>query len=125
MPQWVKELALAHSDTAKSDEYLESLKSDFFSHRVFVFTPKADVIDLPLGATPIDFAYNIHSEIANKMSGAKVNAKMVSLDTPLRNGDIVEIITKPAGKPTRKWHDMAKTTLAKKMIRAALSAERK
>ncbi|HWO07804.1 MAG TPA: HD domain-containing protein [Candidatus Paceibacterota bacterium] len=121
VPQWVKELAHAHSAEDESDEYLESLKSDFFQHRVFVFTPKADVIDLPLGATPIDFAYNIHSEIANKMSGAKVNGKMVALDTPLRNGDIVEIITKPSGKPTRKWHDMAKTTLAKKMIRAALA----
>ena len=123
VPNWVKELAHAHADSEapESDEYLESLKSDFFSHRVFVFTPKADVIDLPLGATPIDFAYNIHSEIANKMSGAKVNGKMVSLDTALRNGDIVEIITKPSGKPTRKWYDIAKTTMAKKMIRAALA----
>ena len=119
-PQWVKELAHAHGDH-KSEEYLESLKSDFFSHRVFVFTPKADVIDLPLGATPIDFAYAIHSEVANKMSGAKVNGKMVALDTALKNGDIVEIVTKPAGKPTRKWHDMAKTTLARKMIRQALA----
>ena len=123
VPNWVKELALAHSGDDKSDEYLESLKSDFFSHRVFVFTPKADVIDLPLGATPIDFAYNIHSEIANRMSGAKVNGKMVALDSALRNGDIVEIITKPAGKPTRKWYDIAKTTMAKKMIRAALSEQ--
>ncbi len=123
VPNWVKELAHAHTDTdaPESTEYLESLKSDFFSHRVFVFTPKADVIDLPLGATPIDFAYNIHSEIANKMSGAKVNGKMVSLDTALRNGDIVEIITKPSGKPTRKWYDIAKTTMAKKMIRTALA----
>jgi len=125
VPQWVKQLALAHSDSGESEEYLKSLKSDFFSHRVFVFTPKADVIDLPLGATPIDFAYAIHSEIANKMSGAKVNGKMVSLETALRNGDIVEIITKSSGKPTRKWHDIAKTSLAKKMIRAALAAENK
>ena len=121
IPSWVKELAIAHTDSGKSAEYMESLKSDFFSHRVFVFTPKADVIDLPLGATPIDFAYNIHSEIANKMSGAKVNGKMVSLDTALRNGDIVEIVTKPAGKPSRKWYDIAKTTMARKMIRAALA----
>lgn len=120
-PQWVKELAHAHADNHQSEEYLASLKSDFFTHRVFVFTPKADVIDLPLGATPIDFAYAIHSEVANKMSGAKVNGKMVSLETALKNGDIVEIITKPAGKPTRKWHDMAKTTLARKMIRQALA----
>jgi guanosine-3',5'-bis(diphosphate) 3'-pyrophosphohydrolase len=121
VPNWVKELALAH--TGENTDYLESIKSDFFSHRVFVFTPKADVIDLPLGATPIDFAYAIHSEIANRMSGAKVNGKMVSLDTPLRNGDIVEIVTKPSGKPSRKWHDIAKTTLAKKMIRQALAAQ--
>lgn len=125
IPNWVKELAHAHVGSDEHEEYLDTLKSDFFQHRVFVFTPKADVIDLPLGATPIDFAYNIHSEIANRMSGAKVNGKMVSLDSALRNGDIVEIITKPAGKPTRKWHDMAKTTLARKMIRAALSAEKR
>ncbi len=125
VPQWVKELAHAHSGEEKSHEYLESLKSDFFQHRVFVFTPKADVIDLPLGATPIDFAYNIHSEIANKMSGAKVNGKMVSLDTALRNGDIVEIVTKPPGRPTRKWYDMARTTLARKMIRGALAEQAK
>lgn len=123
VPEWVKELAIAH--TGGNTDYLESIKSDFFSHRVFVFTPKADVIDLPLGATPIDFAYAIHSEIANRMSGAKVNGKMVSLDTPLRNGDIVEIVTKPPGKPSRKWHDMAKTTLAKKMIRQALAGDKK
>ncbi len=124
VPNWVKELAIAHTGAEKSEEYLDTLKSDFFSHRVFVFTPKADVIDLPLGATPIDFAYAIHSEIANRMSGAKVNGKMVSLDTPLRNGDIVEVVTKPAGKPTRKWHDIAKTTLAKKMIRQALASHK-
>lgn len=128
VPKWIKELAHAHVDSDENDEheqYLDTIKSDFFSHRVFVFTPKADVIDLPLGATPIDFAYNIHSEIANKMSGAKVNGKMVALDTALRNGDIVEIITRPPGKPTRKWYDMAKTTMARKMIRAALSAGKK
>lgn len=124
IPNWVKELAHAHvGEEHEHDEYLDTLKSDFFTHRVFVFTPKADVIDLPMGATPIDFAYNIHSEIANRMSGAKVNGKMVSLDTALRNGDIVEVITKPAGKPTRKWYDMAKTTMARKMIRAALAEQ--
>lgn len=125
VPKWIKELAGEAEPNQQSDEYLQSLKSDFFSHRVFVFTPKGDVIDLPLNATPIDFAYAIHSEIANKMSGAKVNGKMVSLDSTLHNGDIVEIITKPPGRPTRKWHDIAKTTLAKKMIRAALAEEKR
>ncbi|PIR82167.1 hypothetical protein COU20_03335 [Candidatus Kaiserbacteria bacterium CG10_big_fil_rev_8_21_14_0_10_59_10] len=124
VPEWVKELASADTDTEESEEYLENLRTDFFSHRVFVFTPKGDVIDLPLAATPIDFAYAIHTEIANKMAGARVNGKMVSLETPLHNGDMVEIITKASAKPSRKWHDVAKTTLAKKMIRAALSARK-
>ena len=101
------------------------MKSDFFSHRVFVFTPKGDVIDLPLSATPIDFAYAVHSDLGNRMSGARVNGKLVSLDTPLRNGDMVEIVTKPPGRPTRKWHDIAKTSMAKKHIRAALATQQK
>ena len=103
----------------------DATRTDFFSHRVFVFTPKSDVIDLPTGATPIDFAYAIHSDLGDKMSGARVNGKMVSLDTPLKNGDLVDIITKPAGKPSRKWHDIAKTNMAKKHIRAALAAQEK
>lgn len=124
VPAWVKELAGTEDAGGKSEDYLASLKSDFFNHRVFVFTPKGDVIDLPLAATPIDFAYAIHSELANKMAGVKVNGKMVSLETALRNGDMVEIITKPSAKPSRKWQDIAKTTLAKKMIRAALANQK-
>ncbi len=123
VPQWVKELARADAQGEQSEEYLASLKTDFFSHRVFVFTPKGDVIDLPLAATPIDFAYAIHSEVANKMAGARVNGKMVSIDRPLHNGDMVEIVTKASAKPSRKWYDIAKTTLAKKMIRAALASD--
>ena len=122
VPSWVKELAHAQGGPEKPDEYMDTLKSDFFSHRVFVFTPRGDVIDLPLAATPIDFAYAIHSDLGNKMSGALVNGKMVSLDTALRNGDMVKIITKPSAHPSRKWHDIAKTSMAKKHIRAALAA---
>jgi GTP diphosphokinase / guanosine-3',5'-bis(diphosphate) 3'-diphosphatase len=122
VPDWVKELAHAHHETDESEEYLDRLKSDFFSHRVFVFTPRGDVIDLPVEATPIDFAYAVHSDVGNQMSGARVNGKMVSLDSTLRNGDMVEIITKPSAKPSRKWHDIAKTSMAKKHIRAALAA---
>ena len=124
VPDWLKELAHAH-DTEASQEYLDTLKTDFFSHRVFAFTPKGDVIDLPIAATPIDFAYAVHSDLGNKMSGARVNGKMVSLDTTLRNGDMVEIVTKSSAKPSRKWHDIAKTNMAKKHIRAALAAQQK
>ncbi|HUO56032.1 MAG TPA: RelA/SpoT family protein, partial [Candidatus Paceibacterota bacterium] len=123
VPTWVKDLAQAHHVAEESEEYLDTLKTDFFSHRVFVFTPKSDVIDLPVGATPIDFAYAVHSDLGNKMSGARVNGKMVSLETPLRNGDMVEVITKSTAKPSRKWHDIAKTNLAKKHIRAAIAAQ--
>ena len=121
VPQWLEQLAHAHHSPEKSEEYLDTLKSDFFSHRVFVFTPKGDVIDLPIEATPIDFAYAVHSDLGNHMSGARVNGKMVSMDTPLRNGDLVDIITKSNAKPSRKWHDIAKTSMAKKHIRAALA----
>jgi len=119
VPDWVHELA--HAQTDEPEGYMDTLKSDFFSHRVFAFTPKGDVIDLPIAATPIDFAYAVHTDLGNKMSGARVNGKMVSLDSTLRNGDMVEIITKPSAKPSRKWHDIAKTNMAKKQIRAALA----
>ena len=125
VPAWVKELARADALESASEKYLDTLKSDFFSHRVFVFTPKGDVIDLPIAATPIDFAYAVHSDLGNKMAGARVNGKMVALDTALRNGDVVEIVTKSSARPTRKWHDIAKTSMAKKHIRAALSAQQK
>jgi len=123
VPAWLQELAHADRSSQESEEYLDTLKTDFFSHRVFVFTPKGDVIDLPIAATPIDFAYAVHSDLGNKMSGARVNGKMVSLETALRNGDMVEVITKPSARPSRKWHDIAKTNMAKKHIRAALAAQ--
>lgn len=126
VPEWLKELAHAHQEheSVRSEEYLDTLKTDFFSHRVFVFTPKGDVIDLPIAATPVDFAYAVHSDLGNRMSGARVNGKMVSLNTSLRNGDMVEIITKPSAHPTQKWLDIAKTNLARKHIRAALGRTR-
>lgn len=114
---WIKELAEWQKNVSKSGEYLSHLKTDFFKNRVFVFTPKGDVIDLPEDSSPIDFAYAIHSDVGNHTSGAKVNGKLVSLETKLRNGDIVEIIVKENAKPSTKWLDYAKTSLAKKHIR--------
>ena len=103
-----------------ADDFLKHLNMDFFNHRVFVFTPRGDVIDLPDGATPIDFAYAIHSNIGDHTAGAKVNSKLVAIDTKLKNGDIVEIDTKEQATPKRKWLEQTNTTLAKRHIRAYL-----
>ncbi len=120
VPAWLRELAKIESGQSQHEDFIKEIKADFFKTRVFVFTPKGDVVDLPSNACPIDFAYAIHSDIGDHMSGAKVNGKMVTLNTILKNGDIVEIIVKEKAKPSTKWLDMAKTTIAKKHIRAFL-----
>jgi (p)ppGpp synthase/HD superfamily hydrolase len=119
-PPWLAELAEAHTEVAGSAEFVESLKEDFFSHRVFVFTPRGDVVDLPAGATPIDFAYAIHSDLGDHLQGAKVNDKLVSFASALHNGDVVEIIRREGAHPSPKWLDIARTSVAKKRIRVAL-----
>ncbi len=123
IPHWIQEIADAHITNDGSKEFFDGLKDDFFSYRIFVFTPEGDVVDLPVGASPIDFAYAIHSDIGDHTSGAKVNNKLVGLNTELGNGDIVEIIKNKSNKPTQKWLDYAKTSLARRRIRAALAAE--
>lgn len=123
-PKWVKELAELQAKASEKDEFMDNLRSDFFGHRIFVFTPKGDVVDLPMGSTPIDFAYAIHTDIGHHISGVKVNGKMVTLDTELSNGDIIEIITKDSSKPTKKWVDMAKTASAKRKIKAFLENQK-
>ncbi|MBU6214448.1 HD domain-containing protein [Patescibacteria group bacterium] len=120
VPLWLAELADAHTDIAGSEEFVEGLKEDFFSHRVFVFTPQGDVIDLPAASTPIDFAYAIHSDLGDHLQGAKVNGKLVSFDTELGNGDVVEIIRKDSAHPSPKWLTLVRTSLARRHIRAAL-----
>jgi guanosine-3',5'-bis(diphosphate) 3'-pyrophosphohydrolase len=119
-PRWLAELADAHAPAAGSEEFVQGLREDFFSHRVFVFTPKGDVIDLPTNSTAVDFAYAIHGELGNHMYGAKVNSKLVSFDTALRNGDVVEILERASAHPTAKWLDYARTSLARRQIRVAL-----
>ncbi len=123
-PDWIKHMAeMPGIDETDPKAYLHDIKSDFFSHRIFIFTPRGDVIDLPIDSSPIDFAYAIHSEIGNQMTGAKINGKLAALGTPLKNGDIVEILTSEKAKPNRKWIGMTKTTLAKRQIRSYLQHE--
>ena len=118
-PEWLKEL-----EEEEDDPELEtSLRSDIFNRRVFIFTPKGDVVDLPAESSPIDFAYAIHSDIGDHTFAAKVNGKLEPLDTILHNGDIVEIQTKKSASPKHKWLDFAKTTLARRHIRNALERE--
>ena len=116
---WLRQqLADWQSDSRDSGEFLRAVTEDLFSDQVFVFTPKGDVIDLPAGATPIDFAYRIHSDVGNKTVGAKVNAKMVPLSYRFKNGDFVEIITRANSSPSRDWLALAKTSHARSKIKA-------
>ena len=119
-PHWLVELADAHAIIAESQAFVEGLKEDFFSRRVFVFTPQGDVVDLPIDSTPIDFAYAIHTDLGDHLQGAKVNGKFVSFDTKLNNGDIVEVLRRESAHPSPKWLDHVKTALARKHIRLAL-----
>nr|WP_325298120.1 bifunctional (p)ppGpp synthetase/guanosine-3',5'-bis(diphosphate) 3'-pyrophosphohydrolase [uncultured Dysosmobacter sp.] len=123
--EWVRRL-LENQEGADAEDYIHSLKVDMFSDEVFVFTPNGDVQNLPAGATPIDFAYAIHSAVGNRMVGAKVNNRIVTLDHVLKNGDIVEIMTsKNAKGPSRDWMKIAKSSEARSKIRQWFKKERR
>ncbi|MDQ5957981.1 MAG: hypothetical protein QG665_322 [Patescibacteria group bacterium] len=117
---WIKNLIAWQKNTKGSEEFLTTLKTDFFLDQIFTFTPKGDVIELPVGATVLDFAYAIHSDIGNHAAGARVNGKFSSLDTVLANKDVVEIEVKKSAKPSNKWLDFTKTSMAKRHIRQFL-----
>jgi GTP pyrophosphokinase len=119
-PNWIRDLA-EETKTTSGEEMLKEIKTDFFSERIFVFTPKGDVIDLPIGSSVVDFAYAIHSDIGNHISSIMVNNKIAPLHTELKNGDQVEVIIKKSAKPNRKWLDYAKTNMAKRFIKTALN----
>ncbi len=123
--EWIRRL-LENQEDADAEEFIHSLKVDMFADEVFVFTPRGDVINLPAGATPIDFAYSIHSAIGNTMVGAKINGRMVGFDYQLHNGDVVEINTsKSAHGPSRDWMKIAKSSEARSKIRQWFKRERR
>ena len=123
--EWVRRLLEGQQDI-EADDYLESLKIDMFNDQVFVFTPKGKVVGLPAGATPIDFAYMIHSGVGNAMVGAKVNNRIVNIDTKLHNGDIVEILTSKASRgPSRDWLSICKSNQARTKIRQWFKKEKR
>lgn len=119
---WLRKLMDWRQDVIDAQEFVDSMKTDVFQDRVYVFTPKGDIIDLPSGSTPIDFAYHVHTEIGNRCRGAKVNGKLVTLDHPLKTGDQIEILTAKQGGPSRDWLNsnlgLVKTQRARSKIRS-------
>ncbi len=123
---WVRQMLENQQDAEDNTELLASIKSDLVPDDIFVFTPKGDVINLPAGATVIDFAYAIHSAVGNRMTGAKVSGRMVPIDYKVSTGEIIEVVTGPKDKgPSRDWLNIVKTSEAKSKIRSWFKKERK
>ncbi len=123
--EWVRRLLEGQQDT-DAEDYVNSLKIDMFDDEVFVFTPKGKIVSLPAGSTPIDFAYAIHSGVGNSMVGAKVMGRICNIDTPLKNGDIIEILTSKAAKgPSRDWLTICKSNQARNKIKQWFKRERR
>ncbi len=121
---WLRQLMELHQDMRDAAEFTRSVLGDLFKDQVFVFTPKGDVLELPKGATPIDFAYRIHTEIGHRCIGAKVNGKLVPLDYQLQTGDVVEILTSKHPKgPSPDWLRFVKTSLARNRIKRYLKEQ--
>ncbi len=117
---WIQQLRNWQKNFTNSEEFVQSLKIDFFKDRILTLTPQGEVIDLPVGATPVDFAYQIHTDIGNHCSGAKVNGKIAALEHPLKSGDMVEIMTQKNKGPSEAWLNFVHTGNARNHIRAAL-----
>lgn len=123
--RWLRQLVDWQNELKDSIEFLDTVKVDLFSSEIYVFTPKGDVRALPHGATPVDFAYSIHSDVGNRCAGAKVNGRIVSLSTPLHSGDEVEILTNPHSHPSKDWLKLAFSSRAKARIRQYIKQEQR
>jgi guanosine-3',5'-bis(diphosphate) 3'-pyrophosphohydrolase len=123
--QWLRSLVEWSQEVKDSRDFLESLKLDLYPKDVYAFTPMGKVIQLPRGATPVDFAYMIHTEVGNTCSGARINGRMVPLRTPIQNGDVVEILTSPNMKPSRDWLNFVKTSRARNRVRHAVAEQQR
>ena len=119
---WLRHILEWQQETKDPREFLEMVKVDLYPEEVYAFTPKGKVLSFPRGATPVDFAYGIHTEVGHRLSGAKINGRLVPLRTPLNNGDIIEIMTQPSAHPSRDWLALAKTSRARGKIRSWLNA---
>ncbi|MNR82461.1 GTP pyrophosphokinase [compost metagenome] len=122
---WLRQLLDWQGEVRDSQEYVNTVKEDLFSEEVFVFSPRGDVVDLPSGATPVDFAYRVHTEVGNRCIGAKVNGRIVTLDTRLKTGDIVEIMTSKTSKPSLDWLNFVSANSTKNKIRAWFKKQRR
>ncbi|KKM09231.1 (p)ppGpp synthetase [Clostridiales bacterium PH28_bin88] len=122
---WLRQLLEWQRELKDAREFMESLKIDLFSDRVYVFTPKGDVVELPAGSVPLDFAYRVHTAVGNQCVGAKVSGRIVPLDYRLQTGDIVEILTSKTGRPRRDWLNIVQTSQAKNRIRQWLKKEQR
>jgi GTP pyrophosphokinase len=126
--EWIQNLIAWQKEISDSEKYLDNLqkvKLDFFKNQIFVFTPRGDVIELPENATPIDFAYSIHTDVGNRCVEARVNREIANLDSTLRSGDLVEIITNKARQwPNPDWLKFVKTTIAREKILSSLKKKR-
>jgi GTP pyrophosphokinase len=122
---WLRHILEWQQETKDPREFLEMVKVDLYPDEVYAFTPKGKVLSFPRGATAVDFAYAIHTEVGHRLTGAKVNGRLVALRTPLGNGDIVEIVTHANAHPSRDWLSLAKTSRARGKIRAWLNANQR
>ncbi len=125
---WLKQLRewqeKRKQEDVNAEEFVENMKADFFKDRIFAITPKGDVIDLPKGATPVDFAYHIHTAIGDNAIGSKINGKIMPLDTAIKSGDMVEILTQKNKRPSEDWLKFVKTSIARDHIKVALREKR-